>query len=135
VFRFTVLATIAVVGLGLAWSPAVAGEPQGEAAKIEKTERVIVPLPNLTHPGRLSTRDRWRGGPYVRSTADERVRSNALNVALPPANSAFQGGTSLQTPNLRSNEDFIRNEALNKALPAFNPAVVGGGSVQGGVGF
>jgi hypothetical protein len=58
-----------------------------------------------------------------------------LDVALPPANSAFQGGVSLQDPTVFSSEDFIRNEALNKALPPFNPAMVGGGSVRGGVGF
>jgi hypothetical protein len=134
VFRLTVLATIAFVALGLACSPATAEEPQGKsAAKIEKAERTITPLPSLTHPGRLSTRERWRGAPYVRSTADETLRSHALDVALPPANSAFQGGTSLQGA-VRS-EDFIRNQALDKALPPFNPAFVGGGSLTGGVGF
>jgi hypothetical protein len=138
VFRLLTLASIAAIGLGLAFSPAVAEEPPQEASstKIEKSDRAIVPLPSLTHPKRLSTRDRWRGAPYLRSSsADETLRSHALDIALPPANPSFQGGVSLQSPTIFSNEDFIRNQALDKALPAFNPAFVGGGSVQGGVGF
>lgn len=136
-FRLIVLATIAFVGLGLACSPASAEEPQegSSTAKIEKAQQTVTPLPSITHPGRLSTRDRWRGKPYLRTSADETVRSHALDVALPPANAAFQGGASLGTPGIRSNEDFIRNHALDKSLPAFNPAFVGGGGVQGGVGF
>ena len=134
-FRLFILATIAFVGLGLVGSPAMAEEPQGEASTttIEKAQRTVVPLPTMN--GRLSTRDRWRGGPYLRSTADETLRSHALDVALPPANNAFQGGASLEGPRIRSSEDFIRNEALSKALPPANPAFVGGGSVTGGVGF
>ena len=134
-FRLFILATITFVGLGLVGSSAMAEEPQGEASTttIEKAQRTVVPLPSTT--GRLSTRDRWRGGPYLRSSADETLRSHALDVALPPANQALQGGASLQQPNLYSNEDFIRNEALSKALPPFNSAFVGGASVGGGVGF
>ena len=56
------------------------------------------PPAHRTRRGRLSTRDRWRGAPYLRSSADETLRSHALDVALPPANSAFQGGASLQRP-------------------------------------
>jgi len=136
VLRLFILATIAFVGLGLAYSPAMAEEPQGEASAptIEKAQKAVVPLPTA-HRGRLSTRDRWRGAPYLRSTADETLRSHALDVALPPANSAFQGGASLQDPRVFSNEDFIRNEALNKALPPANSAFVGGSTVTGGVGF
>jgi len=137
VYRLFILATIAFVGFGLASSAAMAEEPQGEssAPTIEKAQTAVVPLPMNTHRGRLSTRDRWRGKPYLRSSADETVRSHALDVALPPANQAFQGGVSLQSPAVFSNEDFIRNEALSKALPPFNSAMVGGASVQGGVGF
>ena len=114
----------------------MAEEPQEEASAptIEKAQKTVVPLPT-DHRGRLSTRDRWRGAPYLRSSADETLRSHALDVALPPANKALQGGASLQQPNIFSNEDFIKNEALNKALPPANPAFVGGGSVTGGVGF
>ena len=134
--RLFIITTIAFVGLSLACSPAQAEEPQDESSTttIEKTETAVVPLPT-THRGRLSTRDRWRGAPYVRSTADETLRSHALDVALPPANSAFQGGASLQGPSVFSNEDFIRNEALNKALPPANSAFVGGSTITGGVGF
>jgi hypothetical protein len=130
------LATIAFIGLGLACSPAMAEEVQNGSSKtsIEKAEKAIAPLPALKQ-GRLSTRDRWRGTPYLRSSADETLRSHALDLALPPANSAFQGGVSLQTPVIRSSEDFVRNEALNMMLPPFNPAVVGGGSVPSGMGF
>ena len=135
--RLIIITTIAFVGLSLACSPAKAEEPQegSSTTTIQKTETAVVPLPT-THRGRLSTRDRWRGAPYLRSSADETLRSHALDVALPPANSAFQGGVSLQSPGVLSNEDYIRNQALDKALPPFNPAVVGGGSVSsGGVGF
>lgn len=134
--RLITLATIAFVGLGLACSPAMAEEAQDGSSKtsIEKAEKAIVPLPPLKQ-GRLSTRDRWRGTPYLRSSADETLRSHALDLALPPANSAFQGGVSLQTPAIRSSEDFVRNEALNKTLFPFNPAVVGGGSMNAGTGF
>ena len=134
-FILAIIAFVAFVGLSLVGSAAMAEEPQGEASTttIEKAQRTVVPLPTTT--GRLSTRDRWRGGPYLRSSADETLRNHALDVALPPANGAFQGGVSLQQPSLYSDEDFIRNEALTKALPAFNPAFVGGASVGGGVGF
>ena len=113
----------------------MAEEPQGKASTttIEKAQRTVVPLPSVN--GRLSTRDRWRGAPYLRSSADETLRSHALDVALPPANNAFQGGATVDRPTVFSNEDFIRNEALSKALPPWNPAFVGGGSVTGGVGF
>ena len=61
VLRLITLATIAFVGLGLTSLPAAAEGPQtgSSAATIEKPERTVVPLPSLTHPGRLSTRDRW----------------------------------------------------------------------------
>lgn len=135
--RLLIIASIAFVGLGLACSPASAEEAQegSSTAKVEKAQTTVVPLPSITHSGRLSTLDRWRGKPYLRSSADETVRSHALDLALPPANSAFQGGANLQSPSVYSNEDFIRYQALDKALPAFNPAFVGGGSVRGGVGF
>lgn len=134
--RLITLATIAFVGLGLAWSPAMAEKVQNGSSKtsIEKAEKAIAPLPALKQ-GRLSTRDRWRGTPYLRSSADETLRSHALDLALPPANSAFQGGVSLQNPAINSSEDVVRNHALDISLPPFNPAVVGGGSVQSGVGF
>jgi hypothetical protein len=138
VFRLFAIATIAFVALGLACSPASAQEPQeGSAqASIEKAQKNASPLPSLTHPGRLSTRDRWRGRPYLRSTADETLRSHALDVALPSANPAFQGGVAVSGPGTFSSEDFIRNEALNKALPPANAAIVGGGGISGGgVGF
>jgi hypothetical protein len=123
--------------LGLAFSPAVAEEPQEgpTTAAIEKAEKTITPLPTLTHRGRLSTRDRWRGAPYVRSTASETLRSHALDVTLPSANPAFNGGVSLQSPGAFASEDFVRNQALDKALPPPNSAIVGGASIGGGVGF
>jgi hypothetical protein len=138
VFRYFATATIAFVALGLAFSPAIAEEPQDGAAKttIEKAQRNASPLPNLTTPGRLSTRDRWRGRPYVRNTADEDLRSRALDIALPPANPAFQGGVAISGPGTFASEDFIRNEALNKSLPPANAAMVGGGGISGGgIGF
>lgn len=137
-FRLFAIATIAFVSLGLACSPASAEEPQEGPAKasIEKAQRNSAFLPNISHPGRLSTRDRWRGRPYVRSTADETLRSQALDIALPPANPAFQGGVAISGPGIFASEDSIRNEALNKSLPPANPALVGGGGIMGGgVGF
>ena len=135
--RFIILATIASVGLSLACSPAMAEEPQKASPKttIEKAEKTVVPLPTTTRRVRLSTRDRWRGAPYLRSSADETLRSHALDVALPPANSAFQGGANLQPAGVFvSDVDGLRKEALDKALPPANSAFVGG-TVSGAVGF
>jgi hypothetical protein len=137
VFRLFILVTIILVGFGLACSPAMAEEPQQDASAttIEKAEKTVVPLPTKTRRTRLSTRDRWRGKPYVRSSADETVRSHALDMALPPANPAFQGGASLNGPGVFSYEGALRNELLNQALPPANPAFVGGSTISGGVGF
>jgi hypothetical protein len=135
--RLLTLATITFVGMGLASSAALAEEPQGtsSATAIEQAQKTIVPLPTTSHRSRISTRDRWRGTPYLRSTADETLRSHALDVALPSANSAFQGGVDLQQPHTFVYEDFVRQEALNKALIPANPSIVGGGTPRGGVGF
>jgi hypothetical protein len=137
VLRFIILATIASVGLSLACSPATAEEPQEASSKttIEKGEKTAVPLPTTTRRVRLSTRDRWRGAPYLRSSTDETLRSHALDVALPSANSAFQGGASLHPGGAFVSEiDGVRKEALDMALPPANSAFVGG-SLSGGVGF
>jgi hypothetical protein len=130
-----ILATIASVGLSLACSPAMAEEPQAGSSTtaIQTAQNTVVPLPTTIHHGRLSTRDRWRGKPYLRSSADETLRSHALDVALPPANSAFQGGVSLQPPGTLASEHAVRTEALDKALPPANSAFVGGST--GGFGF
>lgn len=92
--RYIILATIVFAGLSLACSPAMAEEPQegSSATKIEEAQKTVVPLPTTTHRTRLSTRDRWRGAPYLRSGGGEALPSQATDVALPPANSAFLGG-------------------------------------------
>jgi hypothetical protein len=97
VLRFFILAAIAFVGLSLAGSPAMAEEPKTESSKAttEQGQKFVVPLPTANHRARLSTRDRWRGKPYVRSSSDETLRRHALDMALPPANSAFSGGGGL----------------------------------------
>ena len=135
--RLLTLATITFVGLGLASSAALAGESQGSSAStaIVQAQKTIVPLPANTHHPRISTRDRWRGTPYLRTAADETLRSHALDIALPSANSAFQGGVDLQQPHTFVYEDFLRQEALSKALIPANSALVGGGTPRGGVGF
>lgn len=135
--RLLTLATITLVGVGLASSVALAGESQGSSSStaIEQVQKTIVPLPTNTNHPRISTRDRWRGTPYLRSTADETLRSHALDIALPSANSAFQGGVELAQPRTFVYEDFVRQEAMNKALIPANPAIVGGGTPRGGVGF
>ena len=97
VLRFLILSAIAFVGLSLASSPAIAEAPKTDSTKatIEQDQKTVVPLPTTSHHSRPSTRDRWRGKPYLRSSSDETLRSQAVDVALPPANSAFQGGASL----------------------------------------
>jgi hypothetical protein len=138
VLRFIVIATIACIGLSLACSPASAEGPEKASAKttsekLEKAEKT--PLPADTRRTRLSTRDRWRGAPYLRRSTDETLRSHALDVALPPANSAFQGGSNLHPGGVFvSDIDGVRREALDMALPPANSAFVGG-SLGGGVGF
>jgi hypothetical protein len=94
VLRYIILATIVFAGLSLACSPAMAEEPQqgSSATKIEEAQKTVVPLPTTTHRTRLSTRDRWRGKPHLRSGAAEASPSQATDVALPPANSAFLSG-------------------------------------------
>jgi hypothetical protein len=135
VLRFIVIATIACIGLSLGCSPASAEEPEKASTKttIEKAEKT--PLPANTRRTRLSTRDRWRGAPYLRRSTDETLRSHSLDVALPPANSAFQGGSNLHPGGVFvSDIDGVRKEALDMALPPANSAFVGG-SLGGGVGF
>ena len=121
--RLLILATIAVVVLGLASSVAVAEEPQGSSSSmaIEQVEKTIVPLPTITQRPRLSTRERWRGAPYLRSTADETLRSHALDIALPSANSAFQGGVDLQQPRACVHEAFIRQVAGDLPVLGYLP--------------
>lgn len=90
--RYIILATIVFAGLSLACSPAMAEEPQdgSSATKIEEAQKAVVPLPTITK--RLSTVERWRGTPYLRSGAAEALPSQATDVALPPANSSFLSG-------------------------------------------
>ncbi len=83
-----------VIGLALAGSPALAGTPdEATDASTTRVEKTVSPTPE--RPARLSTTDRWRGKPYVASTAGETIRAQALDKALPPANPVFQGGVSL----------------------------------------
>jgi hypothetical protein len=95
VLRFFIIAAVAFVGLSLASSPAMAEEPKTESSDtIEQGQKSVAPPPAAKQRVRLSTRDRWRGKPYLRSSSDEMVRSQALDRMLPPANSAFNGGAS-----------------------------------------
>jgi hypothetical protein len=97
VVRYIILATIVFVGLSLACSPAMAEEPQdgSSSATIEEAQNaVVVPAPT-THRKRLSTRDRWRGTPYLRGGM-ETLPSQGSDVVLPPANANFQGGGILR---------------------------------------
>ena len=137
VLRLLTLATAAFVGFGLASLPAAAEQLQEGSSQttIEQAQKTIVPLPVKTRQARLSTRDRWRGGPYLRSSADETLRSQALDIALPPANPAFQGGTTLAPAGVFATEDAVRHRALDKVLPPANPAWVGGAETITGAGF
>ncbi len=137
VLRLLTLATVAFVGFGLASLPAAAEEPLERSSEttIERAEKTIVPLPVKTRQARLSTRDRWRGAPYLRSSSDETLRSHALDIALPPANAAFQGGAAIPQPGVFATEDAVRHRALDKALPPANPAWVGGGQTISAGGF
>lgn len=64
---------------------------------------------------RLSTRDRWRGAPYVRSETERR----ALAVQS-PLGTAF---------GLES--ESIRSEAMDMAIPIQNPAMLSGFGTPG----
>jgi hypothetical protein len=95
-FRLLILPAIAIIGLSLAGLPAMAEEPETKSAtKIEQGQKSAVALPSVKQRERLSTRDRWRGKPYLRSSSDETLRFQALDRMLPPANAAFNGGASL----------------------------------------
>ena len=94
------LAAIAIVGLSLRSSPAIAEAPATESSKatIGQDRHSVVALPTTSHRTRLSTRDRWRGTPYVRSNRDETLRNHVLDMALPPANPAFPGAVTSPVP-------------------------------------
>lgn len=106
-----------VLAIGLLAAPALADE----AAPVSKRDDApaVVTLPDA-RPERLSTRDRWRGGPYVRASAaeNERLRSEALDRALPVQSPL---ATAFGVENER-----LRSEALDKALPIGNPAFASG---------
>jgi hypothetical protein len=93
VLRFFILTIIAFAGLSLLSSPAIAEAPPTEPSKatIEQDQQSVVALPTTSQRTRLSTRDRWRGAPYVRTNRDETLRNHVLDQALFPANPAFQG--------------------------------------------
>lgn len=108
--RLSVFSALIFVGVSLAAAPAwadepKAGSPQVAAEKVDQTvtpiatreeaRDVVTPIPAKPPRARLSTRERWRGKPYLRSVSDESLRARALDIALPPANPAFQGGASL----------------------------------------
>jgi len=94
VLRYIILATIFFAGLSMACSPAMAEEPQegSSPTKIEEAQKTVVPLPTTTQRKRLSTMERWRGAPYLRSGAAEALPGQSTDVALPPVNSGFLGG-------------------------------------------
>jgi hypothetical protein len=94
--RGFILAAVVFTGLILSSAPAIAEEPKAEPSRttIDQKPDSTVPVTTNESRVRLSTRDRWRGRPYLRSSTDETVRSHALDKALPPANHAFSGGGS-----------------------------------------
>ena len=94
-FRFP---AIAFVAFGLVGSPAIAESPRKDVSEpsIEQDRKTVVRPPTTGHRAKLCTRDRWRGKPYLRSGGEETLRSQILDLALPPANPAFQGGASLK---------------------------------------
>jgi hypothetical protein len=100
VLRFFILSAIAFVGLSLLSSPAIPEAPATESSKaaIEQDQQTVVALPTTSHRARLSTRDRWRGTPYLRSNRDETLRNHVLDKALFPANPAFQGAVTFRVP-------------------------------------
>jgi hypothetical protein len=100
VTRFFILPVTAFVGWSLLSSPAIAEAPKTESSKatIEQDQKTVVALPTTSHRARLSTRDRWRGTPYVRTNRDETLRNHVLDKALPPANPAFQGAVTFRVP-------------------------------------
>jgi hypothetical protein len=99
VLRLFVPATVVFIGVSLASSPVFAEEPKAECSKatIEQAEKTVTPPPTIPRRTRFSTWDRWRGKPYLRGVSDESLRARALDIALPPANPAFQGGAHLHS--------------------------------------
>ena len=127
-FRFAFSLIVASSFLGV---PVLAGEPSlsDSPATVEASQkRVIVPLPRLTRRS-LSTRERWRGTPYTRSAAaDEQIRAEALDKALPVISSA--AGGSLPGFGFAGENTLLRSEALDKALP-----VISNPTTNSGIGF
>jgi hypothetical protein len=69
---------------------------------------------------RLTTAERWRGAPYLRSTESELVRSEALDKRLPPAQPPFTSGFGLNT----AGSEVLRSHALDRNIPLTVPGLV-----------
>lgn len=115
VFAILMSALIGVPGMG--WAETEPTPPADDAP-------AILDL-GPARAERLSTRDRWRGAPYVRSEAERRaqLRSRAFDRALPvqsPLGTAF---------GLES--ESIRSEAMDMAIPIQNPAMLSGFGAPG----
>jgi hypothetical protein len=79
------------VAIGIVAVPALADEPAAErdGNRVQATEEA-----RPEKERRPTTMERWRGRPHLRA-ANEVVRNQALDKALPPANPVFQGGVTL----------------------------------------
>jgi hypothetical protein len=112
VLRLFVFTVFICIGVSLSGAPALAEQPKAEppnaaVGQLEQTvtpaptretaRDAVTPLPAKSPRTRLSTRERWRGKPYLRNVSNESLRARALDIALPPANPAFQGGASLSS--------------------------------------
>jgi hypothetical protein len=97
VLRVFIAPVIALIGLSLASSLAIAEAPKADSSRstIEQDQKTVGPLSKASYRSAL---ERWRGKPYLRSSSDETLRSYVLDKTLPPANPAFQGGASLNVP-------------------------------------
>ncbi len=68
---------------------------------------------------RLTTAERWRGKPYLRSE-DAQLRGQALGTALPPTENGFgnSGGLGLQAVGFQAVEnETLRRQALDESMP------------------
>lgn len=77
------LAIVSLITLGFAAAPALADEPaERETAAVREAAAVAQAAKVEPAPERLSTRDRWRGRPYLRSPRQE-LRPEALDRMVP----------------------------------------------------
>jgi hypothetical protein len=95
-------------------------QPAGEKETAVVTSNEASSVESAPAKRRLTTAERWRGRPYLRSAEGELVRSEALDKRLPPAQPPFTSGFGLNT----AGSEVLRSHALDRNIPLAVPGLV-----------